>query len=326
MALTRDRNLTRAEIVRKRRTKRHQQRVAERNVSRYQPFPSSASTIVARGDISGIPVYQRQKQTPRKRVDVPLGVPGAEAQLPAIPRVRIGWRLLSFVLVLGLAFVLAYLWNFPALRVKEVDFQGLQRLSSFDLNVVLGIHGLPIFAVSTDQVMDRLQGSFPDIKSVSVRVELPNIVQVTVKERQPVLAWQREGKTVWVSADGLAYTPRGDPSLPLVVHAEGPPPLPPVKSDLPVGTQRLLTPQMVLAFQILRMYAPAEADLLYHPDRGLGWEDPLGWHVYFGHEVNEIEKRLEVYQAIRDYLETEGLQPSLVSVENIHAPFYRWEQ
>jgi cell division protein FtsQ len=71
---------------------------------------------------------------------------------------------------------------------------------------------------------------------------------------------------------------------------------------------------------------PADTQLVYDSQYGLGWEDQLGWEVYFGLQTSDMEQRLVVYQGVVDYLTDHGLQPELVSVEFIHAPYYRMER
>ena len=50
----------------------------------------------------------------------------------------------------------------------------------------------------------------PEITSAQVDVYLPNVVYVTVVERQPVLLWQQGSEYTWVDASGVAFRPRGE--------------------------------------------------------------------------------------------------------------------
>ncbi len=71
---------------------------------------------------------------------------------------------------------------------------------------------------------------------------------------------------------------------------------------------------------------PADTLLVYDSVHGLGWNDPKGWEVYFGSEDQDMEMKLAVYQALVDRLENEGIQPAMISVEYVHAPYYRMER
>jgi hypothetical protein len=71
---------------------------------------------------------------------------------------------------------------------------------------------------------------------------------------------------------------------------------------------------------------PADTLLVYDSEHGLGWNDPNGWEVFFGAEDQDMEMKLMVYQALVDRLQSEGIQPALISVEYVHAPYYRMER
>jgi len=43
-------------------------------------------------------------------------------------------------------------------------------------------------------------------------------------------------------------------------------------------------------------------------------------------EDQDMEMKLSVYQAMVDRLQSEGIQPALISVEYVHAPYYRTER
>jgi hypothetical protein len=58
----------------------------------------------------------------------------------------------------------------------------------------------------------------------------------------------------------------------------------------------------------------------------LGWNDPNGWEVFFGSQGNDMNQKLAVYKSLVERLQSEGIQPALISVEYIHAPYYRMER
>jgi cell division protein FtsQ len=89
---------------------------------------------------------------------------------------------------------------------------------------------------------------------------------------------------------------------------------------------RFLPPQLISAILAISIHAPENTPLVYTADHGLGWQDPRGWDVYFGIDLKDIEMKLLVYDAIVSYIEKEGIQPMVISVEYVHAPYYRVEQ
>jgi hypothetical protein len=66
--------------------------------------------------------------------------------------------------------------------------------------------------------------------------------------------------------------------------------------------------------------------ILYDQEHGLGWNDPEGWQVYFGQDNGDIEMKLVVYKSLVEKLTQEGIFPTMISVDYVHAPYYRVEQ
>jgi hypothetical protein len=72
--------------------------------------------------------------------------------------------------------------------------------------------------------------------------------------------------------------------------------------------------------------APENTSLLYSNRHGLGWKDSRGWQAYFGTDIQDMDAKLKVYKALVQELRSEDIQPVMISVEHLHAPFYRLEQ
>jgi cell division protein FtsQ len=278
--------------------------------------------VLVRGVWTASPVQPQERPKPRRRFDVSLNVPGAEVRLPALPTVRVGWRLASGLLTLLILALLAHLWSSPRYRVTEIEFAGLQRLTGTDVSTVLAIGGEPIFAVNASQIRQELKRAFPEFKAVSVKIGLPAKVAISVDERQPVIAWQQNGRVVWVDAEGVAFPPRGEPGALVPVNAQSAPPTRPgLAQDV-----ALLDPEMVVTLQGMAARAPEGAMILYDAKHGLGWIDARGWFAYFGTNFDDMDMKLTVYQALADQLEQQGIRPAMVSVEHVHAPYYRLER
>ena len=82
---------------------------------------------------------------------------------------------------------------------------------------------------------------------------------------------------------------------------------------------------MVQSILLISEQAPAGAKLIYHPIHGLGWKDRRGWDVFLGDE-QEIAVKLSVYRSILDHLKGTENRPVIISVEYVHAPYYRLEE
>jgi hypothetical protein len=277
--------------------------------------------VLVRAGRSALPVEPRTPAQPRRRYDISLNVPGAELRLPALPTFEFNERMVSGILFLLLAALLLYLWTSPNYRVEMAETVGNQRVTSSDINTVIGAYNESIFGIDPAAIAEQLQKAFPDFKSISVKVSLPNTIVVSVEERQPVLAWQQGGNISWVDAEGVAFPPRGEAEL-LMVDAKDNPPG--TVSD-PILRTTQFDPAWVAIFQKMAGQAPAGVPVLYSAERGLGWVDPQGWEAYFGTDFSNMEQKLLVYAALVARLQQDGIQPQLVSVEFVHAPYYRVE-
>jgi hypothetical protein len=93
-----------------------------------------------------------------------------------------------------------------------------------------------------------------------------------------------------------------------------------------MATYPRTTPDFVRGILLLNQHLPEGTPLQYDPEFGLGWQDPAGWLVYFGKNIQDVEIKLTEYQVIIEKMQAQGLTPALISLEFLHAPFYRMEQ
>lgn len=290
--------------------------------------PRKSPPVMVRGDYSGtpLPVRKSAKHKAKRRYDLTLNIPGAEMRLPYMPQVSVGFRLVSGVLSVALALLLYHLWNSPAYRVEAAQIEGLQRLSKNDVNALVDISGEPIFNVDPRVIQERLVEAFPEFTSVEISVALPNALDVKVEERQPLLTWRQNGRTVLIDAKGVAFPQRNEneTATAIVVEAQDPPQMVNANPESSPSAQ-FMPIEMVTAILSMSAQAPAGTPLIYDRLHGLGWKDTRGWEAYFG-DVREIETKLRVYRALVTKFEQEGIRPALISVEHVHSPYYRLER
>ncbi|OGN94475.1 MAG: hypothetical protein A2Z71_09870 [Chloroflexi bacterium RBG_13_50_21] len=318
----------------------------------YDARAEAPPPVMVRGGMGGMAFGRvassrlRKQKTPKRRIDVPLHVTGAEVRLPSLPFIHLGWRAFSLLMVLMMLASLFLIWKAPVFQVNNVETEGLQRLTVTDLNAVMGIFGKSVFTINPGLLDASLQQAFPEFSKISVKLNLPANVKVVVTEREPVISWVQDGSESWVDAEGVSFPPRGSPTNQLVkVEGHGIPPgstpgimpaTPQVDPlSLPEGTPLAITtiipsmrlsPELVSSIVALGAKMPADTLLVYDSVHGLGWNDPAGWEVYFGSEDQDMEMKLTVYQALVERLQSEGIQPALISVEFVHAPYYRMER
>jgi cell division protein FtsQ len=286
------------------------------------------------------PIHDRtsSKQQARKRVYMAAGPEGTEVRLPALPNVKTGWRLISAIFAVVAAGALFYMAMSNDLRILNVNLSGAQRVSAEEIIRSLTVGGLPIVEVVPGKVEKSILATFSEIASAQVTVTLPNIVNVAVTERQPLIAWLNEDQvTKWIDKDGYSFSPRGDSTGLLAVHSAGEPPHPlgwvdpnsityvnPEYADTSVKPS--VDPAFVHAVEKLSTILPEGTNLLHTPETGLGWNDPNGWQVYFGSDSEKIDLKLTEYETIVNSILAQNLHPVMISMEFLHAPYYRLEQ
>lgn len=310
---------SRSEAVRGRRVKRRVEKPAQKRseFSRARAVPP----MVARNAAMERQLRASgQRMEARRRRAVQIGSDGAELRLPSLPAVHVGWRVVSAGLALFMGFLLYMLWNSPGFLVNRVELAGAQRLSAQDVNSVVGVAGLSVFEVVPDQVAQTLLDNFPEIASLEVKVSFPARVIVEAIERRPVILWEQADISVWLDENGIAFVPQGEASGLVVVQAlEAPPPL----EGEHYARHQLIRPEMVFAIAQLSQHLPEGANLIYDASLGFGWQDPAGWQAFFGQDGENMAQRIAVYQSLVAELGSRRLVPTLISVAQLHAPYYR---
>jgi len=279
---------------------------------------------------------KKSRKAPRvkRRYDIALpttGTKGVEMRLPSTPVFQPDWRIFSFLLVAGMIALIYYLWTSPNFQVQYIDVQGQLRLSSMEISQTLNVINKSVFALDPKQMESDLAKKYPELTNINVQIGLPAKVLVNLSERVPMIAWVQESETHWIDGNGYAFNPRGEAEKLVAVYANVPPPIPMVhqEDEVSIGMEEEsklfvshMSQEMIDSIFILKTRAPAGTDLSYDGQHGFGWIDNRGWLVYFGTNVDDIESKINVYQAIVDKLSSEGIIPTFISVEYLHSPYY----
>ncbi|MCJ7537857.1 MAG: FtsQ-type POTRA domain-containing protein [Anaerolineales bacterium] len=321
---------TRADLLREKRETQPRKRKSE-SKRRSQTLTSGGSPpVLVRGGAAASLSHSRTKdKLNRRRFDIALNGQGAEMRLPSIPAVGLGWRLVSAVLIGALGFLIYFLWSSPFFNVEAIDVTGLVRLSNDEINAVADVVGKSIIFVDPMKVEQELRVAFPELDNISVETEVPNKVLVNLVERQLVLAWQQADQTYWIDENGMAYLPHGDGNPAITVQGSDLIVPPTVESEaledgkVPVQT---LPVGLVDSILTLSQQLPENSPITYDNQHGLGWFDPRGWQVYFGSGGEDMEIKWKVYWKTFKRLKKAGIRPAFISVEHVHAPYYRLER
>ena len=260
---------------------------------------------------------------------------------------RVGWRLLSFLLAGAFSFAIFTAWQSPDYMVSTVRIEGLQRLPENDVLDVLDIYGLHIFTLEPERVSQLIRQHFPELRDLQVKLSLPAQVSIHVVERQPMIAWQLKDDLLWIDSDGYLIPARGEVNHMLTIQADelpfyhligkedisseniirDKPKFKEYMDDLVFfSTPKQIDGNLLTAILQLNAWMPDESVLLYQEKRGIGWTDIRGWDVFVGSKLENINDKMLMYETIVRKLGEQGIQPSIVSVEFLHAPYYRLEE
>lgn len=265
---------------------------------------------------------------------------------------RIGWRLISFLLTAAFSFGLYQMWTRPEFRISDIKINGLQRIPEDEVLSKLDLNGKQIFTIDTGAIKQSLERAFPELWDIRVHLVMPNQVSIQLIERQPMIAWKFAELVMWVDAEGFLIPARNSEQDLLTIKADTLPVYqlaielaiddetlemdrisnifrdkPQIKNDFQQSIffafPKKITQNLLTAILQLNAWMPDEKELLYESVRGVGWQDVRGWDVFIGSKLENINDKMLMYETIIRELDKQGIQPSLVSVEFLHAPYYR---
>jgi cell division septal protein FtsQ len=188
---------------------------------------------------------------------------------------QVNWRIFSGVMVVCLIVVIGLVFSVDAFYVHRIEVAGLHYLNQAEIYTLTGIANTHLFWVDAEQVRRNILQA-PTVADAEVVVGWPpDMVRITITEREPALIWEQAGVPVWVDINGrvLMLPQEERPDLVHVV-AEG-------VTDIVQVSTRIPTEVINGALQ-LRELLPQATTLRYHPQKGLGFTDPAGWDAWFG--------------------------------------------
>jgi hypothetical protein len=301
----------------------------------------NAAVVTSRATPFNNPIRQGVS-TPVRRKVYRVGANGVETRLPSLPMLRFSWQWVSgFLTVVLLTFVILML-ALPTFKVNQVEVLGVNRVTPAEVQAVVQANSGSIFTLDRAKILNALGVAFPELADLNLKVTSSAVVQVSARERQPVLAWTAGGQTIWVDADGVTMPARGDAGALLTIQSENSAPLAkPVqltrnatellmvildRAEHPVTPQDVINninPAVMKAAIDLSALMPTGAVLVYDSISGMGWQDTRGWKVYFGLSLENIQFKQTEYAAIVEALTAQGITPSMISVEHIDSPHFR---
>jgi hypothetical protein len=244
-------------------------------------------------------------------------------------RIYVSMRWFSGAIIIALVAVLVLVLSRDTFFIHEIYVGGTNYLTPPEIFERSGIANMHIFWVDPADIETKLEA---DASIANAHVEVgwpPNMVQITIAEREPALIWEQSGLRVWVDVRGRVMALRRDePKLLRVVveHASkivnsGRCPL--MGTDEVLGPGSCIDPSIVVGALQFRALYPDVDVVVYDPTRGLGYHDGNGWVLWFG-DGTEIQTKMAVYGKIVDHILSSGRHPIEIDVSDPDWPFYNF--
>jgi hypothetical protein len=158
------------------------------------------------------------------------------------------------------------------------------------------------------------------IKAVSVRCELPAAVSIEVTEREPVVMWRAtsQQQDLWLDEEGVVLPYHGDVNSPDMVFV-----VDYGERNLQQG-DRIEPEGIVHSVLQLAETVPGVRVFSYMPGQGLSFTQSVAggeWPVYVGTST-DLARKIQVLQALTDYLQANNIRPRYIDVRWADHPVY----
>lgn len=229
---------------------------------------------------------------------------------------RIGftsWRMFSGFIFVSLTILLVLFFVADFFYVHSIAVAGLKYMTKEEVFALTNIANMHIFWVDPAEVRRNILRS-PTVADAEVEVGWPpQMVQITIQEREPAVVWVQSGLPTWVDIRGRVMSQREDRPDLLKVQSD--------VQDGPLGQNVQLGVDIISGALQLKALNPSMTTVRYNPTKGLGYQDQRGWMAWFGVGTDMPEK-ISIYNAMVDNLIGRGIQVSEINVVNPDAPFY----
>jgi cell division septal protein FtsQ len=291
-------------------------RKSSRRLRRSRAFDSSVTLPKIQ------PRRQSGKRRGTKRKQWRRSRPAPAEPFSTTPRFRLRTvlaRLPALLLLIGLAGVAIYVSVDAKFFVYEAQIEGSHHLKPEAIYRTAQIHEQNILWIRPEKVAERIF-QLDGIKAVRVRCRLPAQVMIDVREREPVVMWRAkaQGHDFWLDKEGIVLPYPGDalsPDMVFVVDSS--------ERHLQVGDR--IEPEGIVS-SVLQLAAalPGAQVFYYETNRGLYFSQEVGqgaWPVYVG-TSEDLPRKIQIVQALTDYLVGHNIEPRYVDVRWPDHPVY----
>ncbi len=290
-----------------------------RTASRGSARRARSGKAAGKGHTSAGRSQTKRSRAARRRQVAP---PAAAASMGVLRGIRwrsVALRLPALLILVALTGLSVYAATDAKFFVYDAQIVGGRHLEPETIYRAAGVHEQSIFWISPRKVAERVL-QLDGIKSVRVRCELPSVVTIEVEEREPIVMWRSmsQQQDLWLDEEGEVLPYHGDVNAPDMVFV-----VDYSQRYLEVG-DRIKPEGMVQSVLQLDAAVSGARVFYYQPARGLSFTQRVDggeWAVYVG-TSEDLPRKIQVVQALTDYLQANSIQPRYVDVRWADHPVY----
>lgn len=196
--------------------------------------------------------------------------------------------------------------------VSQIAVSGNRLVPVGDVEQAAGIRGWNLFYLNGRDVEAAIK-KMPEVKDAQVSIELPDLVQVQVAEREPRFVWQTARGGYWVDDDGIAVRVRFDaPNLLTMKDLDSPAIRP---------GDRVNPDAFNAAVNLRNLWPDGPRAFEWSKAHGLMLRDSHGWLVYFG-SASQMADKLAALKIVSAQLAKDKHSIDYIDVGS-GLPYYR---
>jgi cell division septal protein FtsQ len=271
----------------------------------------------------GKPAKRRSRPARRQHRQEQALLPGlrADSSRPARRWPRLSaLRAVAALLAVGLIAAVGMLFSSDLFYIQTAAMRGLHITSAEQVYRQAGIDGYSVFWIDERAVAQRIE-ALPYVRQATVRTTLPNLVQIEIEERQPLVTWKVNGQEFWVDREGATMPVLSTEAQAAAGLALTLPALWDLDGSTALADQRL-DPQLVASLQQLHQQTPEVIDFGYDRIKGLQFRFPGGTYVSLGFPEG-MAQRTSSLLMLHQSLASQGQTPAEIDWRDQEGYFLR---
>ena len=259
----------------------------------------------------------RRRRSHRRTIKSASGAGAAARRLPS-PKgvVRLLPSLVYLSVLIMASWLLYYSVNYSFFTVREISVTGNRLLEAEQARQATNALGENLLLLKTPEIEQSLQ-RVSVVETAQAALSLPGQLEVTVKERTPVLRWQVRDGSFLVDREGVVFSREAPRTAVMLVRdLNGP--------ALDLGSR--IDASVLFTITTLVKLLPEKAGLLppwFDYARGTGVSVPLesGPRVLFG-DAEDLDSKLASLASIQQHLETTKARAEVIDLRFRGRPTY----